>query len=117
MACSHPNILADTTCRTILVAAKFAPKGPFGGFTAPGSSEDGWLGDQSKSVQISKFEKGEDYLFFQGPAPKTAIQEDLPSFLSPENLAEAEFYGLPQIAVTLTGLGSAAALAYLVFTG
>ena len=60
------------------------PKGPFGGYAEPGGSQErGILGDKSKSRQIAKFEAAQDYLFFQGPAPKSAIQEDLPSFFSP----------------------------------
>ena len=42
----------------------------------------GIVGDRSRSKQIAKFEAASDYLFFQGPAPKTAIQEDLPDFFS-----------------------------------
>ena len=59
------------------------PSGPFGGFFDPDEEKAGWVGDRSKSKQIEKFEKGSDYLFFQGPAPKTAIQEDVPNFFSP----------------------------------
>ena len=60
------------------------PKGPLGGYAEPGGSQErGILGDKSKSRQIAKFEAAQDYLFFQGPAPKSAIQEDLPSFFSP----------------------------------
>ena len=95
---------------------KKAPDGPFGGFKTPGSV-GGVPGDKSKSKQVELFERGGDYLFFQGPAPKTAIQDDLPSFLSIDNFKEAEFQGLGQIAVTATGFGSAAALAYLLVTG
>merc|ERR1719446_1636935 len=92
--------------------AKFSPKGPFGGSVKPGSPE-GWIGDRSQSVQIKKFEKGEDYLFFQGPAPKTAVQEDLPSFFSFENLADAEIKPI-QIVVTGVGLGTFAIAAAIV---
>ena len=99
-----------------LGAGGFAPAGAFGGFKKPGTPS-GWVGDNSKSVQIKKFEEGSDYLFFQGPAPKTAVQEGLPSFLSAETISEAEFQGPLQIVVTLTGLGSFAALAYLLVTG
>ena len=60
-----------------------APKGPLGGSKQVGDVSTGWLGDQGRSVQVQKFEAGTDYLFFQGPAPDTAIQEDLPSFFSP----------------------------------
>jgi hypothetical protein len=42
-----------------------------------GSQERAILGDKSKSRQIAKFEAAQDYLFFLGPAPKSAIQEDL----------------------------------------
>ena len=59
------------------------PSGPFGGYFDPDEAQAGWVGDRSRSKQIEKFEKGADYLFFQGPAPKTAIQEDVPDFFSP----------------------------------
>jgi len=87
------------------------PKGPFGDYRMPGE-EKGWVGDTSQGTQIAKFEAGEDYLFFQGPSPETAIQEDLPSLFSAENLAEAQIT-VPQIAVTALGVGSAVALAGL----
>ena len=96
--------------------AKFAPAGAFGGYKKPGEPS-GWIGDNSKSLQITNFEKGEDYLFFQGPAPKTAVQEDLPSFFSPENLQAIEFQGPLQIVFTGTGFASAGALAYSLVTG
>ena len=96
--------------------AKFYPKGPFGGYEAVGTKNTGVVGDNSKSVQINAFEKGEDYLFFQGPAPKTAVQEDLPSFFSLDNLAGAEIKPM-QIVVTGTGLGSLGALGFLLFQG
>jgi len=89
-----------------------APKGPFGGSGGP---EDGWIGDQGKSVQVQAFEAGTDYLFFQGPAPKTAVQEDLPSFFSLDNFAELEF-SLAQLLVTATGIGSFA-VALSIVTG
>ena len=89
-----------------------SPKGPFGGSGGP---DDGWIGDRGKSVQVGKFEDGDDYLFFQGPAPKTAVQEDLPSFLSPENFADLEIKPL-QVVFTLTGFASAAALGGLLLT-
>jgi len=97
--------------------AKFVPKGPFGGYVKVGENvgeqSGGWLGDQSSGTQIGKFEKGEDYLFFQGPAPKTAVQEDLPSFFSFENLADAEIKPI-QIVVTGVGLGTFAITAAIV---
>ena len=90
------------------------PKGPFGG---SGDDSEGWFGDQGKSVQVQKFESGTDYLFFQGPAPKTAVQEDLPSFFDVESAIEnLEFQGPLQILVTLTGLASFGALGFLLVT-
>merc|ERR1719253_2233771 len=53
---------------------------------------------------------GKGYFFFQGPSPKTAVQADLPSFFSAENFADLEFTPA-QVAVTITGLASAAVLA------
>merc|ERR1719231_1243721 len=86
--------------------AKFYPKGPFGGYEKVGvDSDSSWIGDQSKGVQIQKFEKGEDYLFFQGPAPKTAVQEDLPSFFSADNFADMEITPF-QIGITGVGLAT-----------
>ena len=64
------------------------PKGPFGNYRSPSdSTEDGWVGDRSRGTQIGKFEAGEDYLFFQGPAPKSAVQPDLPGLLTGVRLA------------------------------
>ena len=83
-----------------------APKGPFGGST---DSDEGWLGDNGESVQVKAFEAGTDYLFFQGPAPTTAVQDDLPSFLSADNFADMEITPL-QIGVTVVGLGTFAVL-------
>ena len=62
---------------------------------------------------MQSFEKGTDYLFFQGPAPKTAVQEDLPSFLSAENFADLEITPA-QIAVTLVGPVLFAYIVYIV---
>lgn len=93
-----------------------APKGPFGGSGGP---EDGWVGDQGRSEQVKKFEAGQDYLFFQGPAPMTAVQEDLPSFFSAENLAPGEIISritLPQIIAIGGALGGTAALLAFVLT-
>jgi hypothetical protein len=89
--------------------AKAAPSGPFGGSKNPGAPS-GWFGDQSRSAQIKKFEQGDDYLFFQGPAPKTAVQEDLPDFFSPENFEGMEVTK-GQLLFTGTGLAAAGALA------
>ena len=60
------------------------PQGPLGGYRKPGDDrfEGKWIGDRSNSIQVKKFEEGEDYLFFQGPAPSSAVQEDLPDFFS-----------------------------------
>eukprot|EP00966_Prymnesium_polylepis_P230706 5339100-Prymnesium_polylepis.1 len=90
-----------------------APKGAFGG---TGSAEDGWLGDQGQSAQVKKFEAGTDYLFFQGPAPKTAIQEDLPSLFSADNFADIQITPA-QIAVTLVGPACFLYVASIVITG
>lgn len=89
--------------------AKYYPQGPFGGFAKPGSAKEGVLGDNSKSVQVGKFEDGSDFLFFQGPAPKTAVQEDLPGLFTAENLAEAQF-DIRSIVFAGTGLASLAAV-------
>jgi hypothetical protein len=90
-----------------------APKGPFGG---SGSGDDGWIGDRSKSTQVRKFEEATDYLFFQGPAPKSAVQPDLPSFLSIENFADMKV-DFRAIIFAGTGFASLAAVLYLLFTG
>ena len=49
---------------------------------------------------------GEGYFFFQGPTPKTAVQEDLPSFFSAENFADLAI-NPRQLIVTATGFVSA----------
>ena len=85
--------------------AKFFPQGPFGGYSKVGEKA-GWLGDNSKSLQVGKFEDGSDYLFFQGPAPKTAVQEDLPSLFSGENLSEG-LSNFPPQAIVFAGTGVA----------
>merc|ERR1719198_2134612 len=90
-----------------------AGSGPFGGSKTPGSGE-GWIGDQGKSEQVTKFEKGEDYLFFQGPAPKSAVQEDLPSFFSGDNFADMEISPLFFGAVAVGGASFAAVAATLI---
>lgn len=87
-----------------------APKGAFGGSTA--DTDEGWVGDQGKSLQVKKFEEGNDYLFFQGPAPLSAIQPDLPDFFSAENFADMQIKPL-QIVFTVVGFGSLAAVIYL----
>ena len=68
---------------SMTMAAPLIPKGPFGNFrSASDGAGEGWVGDRSRSAQIGKFEKGEDYLFFQGPSPLYAVQPELPSVLS-----------------------------------
>ena len=88
---SSPLVSTPTRTTTVIMKgpAKLAPKGPLGGSKKPGAPS-GWLGDNSKSAQIRAYEEGTDYLFFQGPAPKSAVQEDLPNFFSLEDLAEAK---------------------------
>merc|ERR1719453_1284241 len=76
-----------TVSRSRSAVSMAAPKGPFGGSGGP---EDGWVGDQGASQQVKAFESGTDYLFFQGPTPASGIQEDLPSFLSPENFSDLQ---------------------------
>lgn len=105
----QPTVSGRTLRGSPVVAkAEYIPSGPFGGYKTRGEGPEGggaWIGDRSESLQIEKFEDGEDYLFFQGPTPRTGVQPDLPSFFSFENLAELEIT-VPQIAVTVTGLGS-----------
>jgi hypothetical protein len=96
--------------------AKRTPKGPFGDSVKPGDNmEDSWIGDQGRSEQVKKFEAAEDYLFFQGPAPKSAIQDDLPDFFSAENFTDMKVT-LPQL--ISVGVGGACVLifAYLLIT-
>jgi hypothetical protein len=59
-------------------------------------------------------EKGKGYFFFQGPTPKTAYQEDLPSFFSKENFASMTIKPA-QIAVTVTGFATFVVLITLLF--
>ena len=94
---------------------KAAPDGAFGGAKKPGAP-GGWIGDQSKGYQVKRFEEGTDYLFFQGPAPKTAVQDDMPSFFSGDNFADMEIT-TPQVVITGVGVATAVALAGLLVTG
>jgi len=55
--------------------------------------------------------KGEGYFFFQGPTPKTAYQEDLPSFFSAENFVDMQIKP-QQIIVAITGFVSGAVLLF-----
>merc|ERR1719387_2263194 len=50
---------------------------------------------------------GKGYFFFQGPTPKTAVQDDLPDFFSTENFADVDIKPV-QLAVTATGFGALA---------
>jgi hypothetical protein len=101
-----------------MMAKPLAPKGAVGGNNR---DDEGWIGDQGKSLQVQKFEAGTDFLFFQGPAPTTAVQEDLPDFLSAGNLEEIK-EGLtpraliPRAIVTATGVGAFAVVAYILIT-
>ena len=111
-----PGSVAAARSSTLVMKAPLIPKGPSGNYAEPGgSAEEGWIGDQSRGTQIGKFEAGEDYLFFQGPAPKTAIQPDLPSFFSADNFAEMEVT-TPQIVITGVGLATAAVVAVPLFS-
>merc|ERR1719282_1298403 len=107
------RVLSPAVQPTLSVAAPFIPKGPFGNYrSASDSTDEGWVGDRSRSAQIAKFEKGEDYLFFQGPSPQFAIQPDLPGVLTGENLANAlEDPPVVQLgAAAVAGVGSLAAV-------
>merc|ERR1719261_562876 len=59
---------------------------------------------------------GKGYFFFRGPSPKTAVQEDLPSFFSAENFADLTITPA-QVGVTVSGLASAAVLASVLLGG
>ena len=92
---------------TVVMKGGLFPKGPFGGSGRVGDRDPTagkWVGDRGQSAQVKKFEGGSDYLFFQGPAPKTAVQEDLPSFFSAENLEGAS---LPPLALPFAASGLA----------
>ena len=92
---------------TVVMKGGLFPKGPFGGSGSVGDrdpTEGKWVGDRGQSAQVKKFEGGSDYLFFQGPAPKTAVQDDLPNFFSAENLEGAS---LPPLALPFAVTGAA----------
>mmetsp|Transcript_17118 Transcript_17118/g.28665 ORF Transcript_17118/g.28665 Transcript_17118/m.28665 type:complete len:151 (+) Transcript_17118:49-501(+) len=59
---------------------------------------------------------GQGYTFFQGPTPKTSVQEGMPDFFSADNFAGAE---LPAVAKVLAAVGSLAfvAVAVILITG
>ena len=59
--------------------------------------------------------EGEGYFFFQGPSPKTSVQEGMPDFFSGDNIASSE--GLPLIgtaAIGLTAVGTVALAGFLI---
>lgn len=60
--------------------------------------------------------KGEGYQFFQGPTPKTGVQEDLPDFFSGENFAEAGELGLVPKLIFALGAASLAAVVAVVLS-
>ena len=96
--------------------AKRIPKGPLGDSVKAGDNmEDAWIGDQGRSEQVKKFEAAEDYLFFQGPAPKSAIQDDLPDFFSAENFTDMKVT-VPQILAVGTSGVLVLVFAYLLAT-
>ena len=74
-----PGRVVSRAAQPALSLSMLAPKGPFGGSTEDG---EGWVGDRGVSAQVTKFEAGSDYLFFQGPAPTSAVQPDLPGLLT-----------------------------------
>eukprot|EP00321_Phaeocystis_globosa_P019736 CAMPEP_0118831088 /NCGR_PEP_ID=MMETSP1162-20130426/29214_1 /TAXON_ID=33656 /ORGANISM="Phaeocystis Sp, Strain CCMP2710" /LENGTH=126 /DNA_ID=CAMNT_0006762469 /DNA_START=14 /DNA_END=394 /DNA_ORIENTATION=+ len=97
-----------STAQPALSLSMLAPKGPFGGSTADG---EGWVGDRGRSAQVTKFEAGSDYLFFQGPAPKSAVQPDLPGLLTGENFAAIEDVPVvPMGVAAVAGTGAIAAV-------
>jgi hypothetical protein len=70
-----------------------------------------WLADRKLRLELSANypprtppKEGEGYIFFQGPTPKTANQEGMPSFFSSENLEGAS---LPTAGKVAIGLGGA----------
>merc|ERR1719454_1461474 len=77
----------------------------------PGFRPPDYAGGEKTSVQISAFEDGTDYVFFQGPSPKTAVQDDLPDFLSGENLSEiAENLSITPLRLVIGGAFVASAV-------
>merc|ERR1719390_500126 len=111
---SNGVVSAAQPARSVSMMAKkpLIPKGPFGNYRSPSdSTEDGWVGDRSRGTQIGKFEAGEDYLFFQGPAPKSAVQPDLPGLLTGENFAAIEDVPIvPMGVAAVAGTGAIAAV-------
>lgn len=59
---------------------------------------------------------GEGYQFFQGPTPKTGVQEDLPDFFSGENFSGAGELGLVPKLVFALGAASLVAVVAVVLS-
>ena len=73
------------------------------------------------SLQVSKFQEGTDFLFFQSPAPLTSGEffeaaDPPPDFFSGENFRDLQITG-PQIGVTVTGIGAFLAVASVLIEG
>ena len=71
--------------------------------------------------QVERFQKGEEFLFFQSPAPLTGGEffdaaDPPPNFFSAENFSDMQVTA-PQIGVTVVGFGAAIALAGLLTLG
>ena len=101
-----PGRVVSRAAQPALSLSMLAPKGPFGGSTEDG---EGWVGDRGVSAQVTKFEAGSDYLFFQGPAPTSAVQPDLPCLLTGENFAAIE--DVPVVPMGVAAVAGAGALA------
>lgn len=82
-----PHLRPVRTDASHVMAAK--RKEEFFPLVLPGFRPPSGYSGEKKSVQVSKFEAGEDYVFFQGPSPKTGLQEELPDFFSMENVQDA----------------------------
>ena len=70
--------------------------------------------------QVQRFQDGQEFLFFQSPAPLTSGEffeaaDPPPNFFSAENFQDLQITGT-QIGVTVTGVGAAVALAGLLVT-
>lgn len=91
----------------VVMKGGLVPEGAFGGFRKLGgdAKANKWVGDRGQGEQVRKFEDGSDFLFFQGPAPKTAVQDDLPSFFSFDNLKDTSISPLA-LPVAATGAAS-----------
>ena len=72
-------------------------------------------------VQVSKFQEGSDFLFFQSPAPLTSGEffeaaDPPPDFFSGENFRDLQITPI-QIGVTVTGIGAFLAVAGVIIQG